>query len=332
MSKKLYSTPKWKNRIARAQERELENTRRKNSPSQRRLKGYYRPKPKRKTVTLVLPNSFSIIDNPEETIAFLEEYERQGARNNIRLDLDGVSHLTIDAVTALGAHVQRLQNYNTYTSGTLPKDLTCLTILVQSGFFEHVRHRQPLPVADRGKMAHQQSKRVEVKLAQQLIHRVTQALFGKSKPCQPAYRAMIECMSNTYDHAARSRLESEKWWATAFADTRRKFACFTFLDTGVGIFKSVKLGTIKSAYRLAGKLLGINDDSDILRDILQGKVESSTGLRYRGKGLPSMHDALVAGRLQSLVVVSNSVYANVKLGDFRTLNHQFRGTLLYWEV
>ena len=38
-----------------------------------------------------------------------------------------------------------------------------------------------------------------------------------------------------------------------------------------------------------------------------------------------------AGRIKSLIIVANDVYADVANDDFRVLKTQFPGTLLYWE-
>ena len=328
MSKKLYSTKEWKHRVAVAQERELANTKRRKSTGRKAREPYHRPKTH--TVTLTLPTVFSIIRNPNETIGFLREVEENARRHNINFDLGAISEITIEAITALSAMVRRLRH--TGFTGNLPSDPGCQNILVQSGFLEHVRHRRALPQADHGKMCHTESKKVDGKLAKELIHRVMSALYGIPRPCQPAYRALMESMSNTRDHAARTAMETETWWATAYADTKKRVACFAFLDTGVGIFKSVKLGNIRRAYETVAKVIGFGHDGLILKEILRGEVESRTGLEYRGKGLPSMYNALTASRLRSLIIVSNDVYANVGENDFRTLKQEFRGTLLYWEV
>jgi hypothetical protein len=331
MSKKLYSTASWKRRIASAQQRELDKTQRRNTSS---FKRHHRaPKSigaKTRTVTLQFPVTFSFVRNPNETIEFLAEFERVASKSNVTLDLQNVSDITIEAITVLTASVRKVKL--TRVSGNLPLDAQPRDILLQSGFLEHVKHSQQLGVSGMGKMSHQESKRVEGVLAQKLIHRVTGALTGKAVPCQPAYRALIECMSNTCDHAARTKLESETWWATGYADAKRKAGCFAFFDTGVGIFESRKLGTIRNAYSVVSRLIGIKNNCDILRDILLGKVESSTGLKYRGKGLPSMYNAVQAGRIKSLVIVSNEVFADVGQWRFDILKTKFRGTLLYWET
>jgi hypothetical protein len=330
MSKKLYSTAKWKSHVTRAQERELANVRRRKNSGTKPHQAHQRPKTD--TVTLTLPAVFSIVRNPEETIEFLRNVEENARRYHINFNLQPVTDMTIEAITALSAVVRRQNLRHTRITGNLPNDTGCQNILVQSGFFEHVRHKHTLPHADHGKMSHKESKKVDGKLAQELVHRVMSALYGTPKPCQPAYRALMESMSNTRDHAARTMMETETWWATAYADTKNKLACFAFLDTGVGIFKSVKLGKIRRAYETVAKVIGFRNDGLILMEILRGEVKSRTGLEYRGKGLPSMYNAIIASRLRSLIIVSNNVYANVGQGDFHTLKQEFRGTLLYWEV
>jgi hypothetical protein len=100
------------------------------------------------------------------------------------------------------------------------------------------------------------------------------------------------------------------------------------VDTGVGIFRSVRLGTVRKIYNLFGG----RNDSDILRDMLQGKVPSSTKLAFRGKGLPYMNRLALQQRISSLVIVANNVYANVSSGDFKLLQVHFHGTLVYWEI
>ena len=152
--------------------------------------------------------------------------------------------------------------------------------------------------------------------------------MGTEGKCTAAYRVLIESMLNTHNHAAKPEANLETWWATVYADKARKRVCFTFVDTGVGIFKSVRLGTLRTLYRA----FGVKTDADILRDMLHGKVESSTRIPYRGKGLPAIYNLSQLGRIKSLVIIANEVYANVSAGEYRMLPVAFRGTLLYWET
>jgi hypothetical protein len=138
-------------------------------------------------------------------------------------------------------------------------------------------------------------------------------------------------MSNTHNHAAgkeRKDAVRQTWYSTVYADVSRSRACYTFLDTGVGIFKSIRLRGLKRFF----KAIGVSNNAEILEQILEGRVGSSTGVPYRGKGLPSIYALLKRGSIKELVIIANSVYANVSKGDYRVLEIGFPGTLLYWET
>lgn len=79
------------------------------------------------------------------------------------------------------------------------------------------------------------------------------------------------------------------------------------------------------------QFVGNRDRVSLLRHILQGKVPSSTGLGYRGKGLPKIAEAHTRKQFQRLVILSNNVYVDIENDDFRLLDTSFSGTFFYWE-
>ncbi len=288
-----------------------------------------RKKHRRPFSEIKAPHVFSMVQNPEGVITLLREIEILSRTHHISLDLSEVQILTTDAVAALVATIQNGDiKTTTQVRGNQPLADAARSRLIDSGFFSHVESIQPVAAPTKGRMIERRSKKVEPATARDLIHLANQALFGDSRRCPPAYRVLIESMNNTHNHAARRSQHKETWWATVYADIERGRACYTFLDTGVGIFKSVKVGKLKRLLKMAG----IESDATILRDILEGKVESSTGQPFRGKGLPAINDLLKRGRIKSLVVVANDVYANVEKEEFRPMRTPFSGTLLYWEV
>jgi hypothetical protein len=337
VSKRIYMTAKWKSYSRRRQLDELEKTQRRKklrSPdiiglheaqSERRL----RKKRMRAFHTIVAPEVFSIAEDPEGVIQFLHEIAIMSRTHNISLDLRRIETLGPDAVAALLATIRREEIHSTtQVRGNHPIAEKPREILIDSGFFVHVHSTVPVKRPTKGLISEKKSKKVEPRTARDLIHVATTALYGDSRRCQPAYRVLIECMNNTHDHASRHDELRETWWATAYADLGRGRTCYTFLDTGVGIFGSVKVGRVRRLFHL----VGIADDARILRDILLGRVESSTGKPYRGKGLPAIYQHSQRGAIKSLVIVANNVYANVSRDDFRQMRIGFRGTLLYWEV
>lgn len=327
MSKKLYSTARWKRYLESRGRSELKKLRRR----RRSLRG--QPRRSRTTrrgrpfSTIYAPPIFSMKNNPEGAITFLRAVLLYAKNNNLMLDLGGITEITTDAIAALIATIRPIFE-STVIRGNFPSNAACRDTLVQSGFFKYVRVAKPLPACKKGMIANRESKKVEPRIARDLIHLGMEGIYGSPRPCQPAYRAIIESMNNTHNHAAGKKALRELWWLTVYADPARGCVSYTFLDTGVGILGSVRFGFLRRAY----KLVGLTDDARILRDILEGKVESSTGMPYRGKGLPAIHKLSQEGRITSLVIVANDVYANVDARDYRVLSRPFRGTLLYWET
>jgi hypothetical protein len=334
MGKKLFSTRKWKEYLKQRQEYEIQKRNRRNKRGGRAgrpslAREIAAKNARRRFHLLRAPTEFSIIQNAPGVIAFLTALEYYSQQSNVTIDLSEVTLITTDAVAALVATLKRIPGG---FRGNLPQDSLAQEILIQSGFFHHVKSVQPLPQVLQGLITQEQSKKVQPDLAAHLIHVGTARIHGSKRPCQPAYRVLIESMNNTHNHAAKEQHGEQTWWATVYADVQRKTVCYTFVDTGVGIFRSVRLKGIRKIYRGVTRLVGVKTDANILRDMLQGKIESSTGVSYRGKGLPAIYRHAEAGRIKSLVIIANGVYANVSKDEYINLDTEFRGTLLYWET
>jgi hypothetical protein len=140
-----------------------------------------------------------------------------------------------------------------------------------------------------------------------------------------AYAHLVECMGNTHQHAS-ARPGEQTWWASVFRDSRRKCDCFTFVDMGVGIFNSVELSLRLRIYSFTGFR------HQILKRLLEGKIPSSTGKPYRGRGLPWIYRSCIDQKVKRLVIVTNNVFGDAERDDFRALEHDINGVILYWEV
>ena len=327
MSKKLYSTNEWKRRSKRRQEDELKKLRRHKSAKRtlRRERARKRNKEKRPFFTVQAPNVFSLLRDPESVISFLRKIKSLSGRYHLSFDFKGITLMTNDAVAAFIATIRGMPD--TKVRGNLPADPAVAELLTQSGFFDHVHSKKSLPSVTKGRIVQKESTKVEPKFAQDLIHKGTEAIFGTSKHQQASYRVLIESMTNTHNHAGDVPDDNQTWWATVYADLQSKRVCYTILDMGVGIFRSLKVRGLRKLYRA----LGIANNADIIKDILEGRVESSTGIKYRGKGLPAIYRDAQNKKILSLVIITNNVYANVENGEFRLLPVPFSGTLLYWE-
>ena len=71
---------------------------------------------------------------------------------------------------------------------------------------------------------------------------------------------------------------------------------------------------------------------NLLRAIFEGRVESISGLPWRGNGLPNMKRDAQRGHLPRLQVLTSDVVGSVCDIEFRSRRRQLRGTAFRWEV
>ena len=147
----------------------------------------------------------------------------------------------------------------------------------------------------------------------------------------PSYRMFCEAISNTYQHADRSHSGTKRWWAHAYYDADRDVVCFTSIDVGVGIVKSLERGQ-RLAELQKMRIMGFSQ-VERLKMLLEGvTIPSRTGEPHRGRGLPSMRTECERGRIKNLVIATNGALARVSTDEHESLECEFPGTIVYWEV
>lgn len=280
---------------------------------------------------LIVPSTFSLVDSPEATIEFFEKIGLAALTGErVILDFRDVKRITVDALLWLLAEMQSDELKRCGVAGNEPNDPEVAKFLLQSGFFSHIAQKpKSYRAEDCGLLKKREGKRVRENVCAELVHYSTEKLYGSRRKNGGLYRALIECMANTRDHASRDRSRTERWWVSANFDQKTGIVNVAFLDTGVGIFKSLRM---EDTLKLIGKFLGIRKHHDILRDMLNGELESRTGLSYRGKGFPALKTAQDRKQLHNLRVITNKAYLDSTTGKGRVLNREFKGTCLTWEI
>jgi hypothetical protein len=243
-----------------------------------------------------------------------------------------VTKMTPDAIALLSACVRSLSSRGVLVRGNYPSDTSANDVFRLSGFDEYFNEEATSQsTAVRGHLVCEDrldvdSKRAEARLAKRLID------FASNQQNVPArlkcvYGHLVDCMTNTHEHAATDP-GTERWWASVFVDKERGCDCFTFIDLGVGIFQSIELNR-----RLRLMALFSMTRPDIIRKVLRKEIPSSTGLSYRGRGLPSIYESLtVSHSISRLVIATNDVFGDVGTDRFTVLSTPLKGLLLYWEV
>lgn len=270
---------------------------------------------------MAAPSVFSMIENPEDTIRFLERLRQcvnRGCRP--RIDASGVKRLTPDAIVLLRSRLRPGASY----WGNLPLDPSANLLWRESGFLDHVNGNNIVPAEPHGSLRKATSATTEVDDARQLIRVVTQGLFGQPLRSPGSYRTLVECMNNTLNWAG----VGEKWWALSHYDLVERRGTFAFADNGIGILKSANISKMLRSLMDAG----LRSKTAIVQGLFDGTVRSASNRSNRGFGLPSMKKAAQAGRIRNLRVVSNNVYANISADEYRTMKVSLTGTLVYWEL
>ncbi|MEO8035929.1 MAG: hypothetical protein ABI837_15940 [Acidobacteriota bacterium] len=289
-----------------------------------------RPGPTTKPVVIPAPEHFSFIENTEELVRFFGRIEKVLKRGETpRLDLSQITSIGAEACMVLTAITHDLVHvYRAQVLGIRPSDPAIENILAQSGFYEYVQVAHGTkPTPEHGFMYERVSRTVESKTARELIRLATREVYGTPQRKQMTFRSLVECMQNTFQHAGRN-VKREDWWSAVYCDPGTGTARFSFVDNGIGIFKSVQLRKIQRLRRA----LGLPSNPGLLREIMEGKIGSRTGLSYRGKGLPELYRLAKAGILRNLTIITNDVRARVAEDSFERIDADFSGTFYYWEL
>jgi hypothetical protein len=250
-------------------------------------------------------------------------------RHNVEIDLSGTTSMTADAITVLVSRLKdrRFTRGRAYRGNT-PNDQKLKKQFTESGFYEYVMSAHKPKNLEYGSIRARSKLKVDPRKALELITLATKNLYQRYVKHGGVYKTLLECMNNTWDHAAGRAEQQERWWASVYCHENKKRASFTFIDNGVGIFESREPSVLQDAF----VKLGIKKNTDMLRKMLRGEIASVTRIPYRGRGIPSIYDCFLRGGIENLIVITNDVYANVKTDDFRQLRKPFSGTLLYWEI
>lgn len=290
---------------------------------------------RRLTQEVTAPKVFSFIKDPAAATTFIQDLGRAFRTNhNVYVNLRDVEELTSDAVVVL---LSRLTDPSFARGmkfgGNEPQAEAPRQLLNKSGFFEFVISRQLKEPPENGRIMRKTAIQVDPEVADEMVQFATQRMNGKVEQRRAAYDSLIELMANTHEHSNRHLPGVNFWWANVYCPAGAKRSFFTVVDNGAGIFKSM---TIRAFRRQLRSLIGNSENTSLLRDVLEGRVElpSRTGLRNRGKGLRAIHKRFASRKdgMQNLVMISNDVYAHLEDGRYEVLDPPFDGTLVYWEV
>jgi hypothetical protein len=313
-----------RNRVVKELNTNRRNYRQANAFGQRRD---FRPFQGRKE--LEAPENFSFIDNTEEMVNFLNRMEKAfGKGFDVYVDFSKIKKLSPDSLAVLVSNMKDSKiTRGLNCSGNEPEDEQIKKKFIESGFYEIVVPRDKKEQVVSGSFRKKSNKKVQPEMIDNLVSFATKTLFGKERKCGGVTNALLETMGNTRGHAAGDSVRHETWWAYVHCDMERKIATYCLVDNGVGIFQSRKVGRVRQVLNS----IGFTSNIDILKKMLNRQIESSTGISYRGRGIPSIYKSLKRGDIRNLTFIANDVIAKVEKDEYHTLSRPFKGTFISWE-
>lgn len=289
---------------------------------------------------LTVPSNFSLAENTEEVIKFINHLNKLYLkRKPVFIDLQGVKNLGYETIVVLLSTIIKFKNKRIKFNGNYPNDKIAHERLIQSKFFDVLYKNESNTdinindLSGNGMYTHAE-KNVNSQLASKLITNASLSIWGEERACKGVQRTLIELMTNTNNHAGNTEGE-KRWWVSVNCIDNEKKVVFSFVDFGKGIFKSLieGKGRVQRWFSWYKEILEKHDNAEISEMILKGSMHKTvTGESHRGKGLPGIYESYTMNYFSNLFIISNDVFADVGNNIYRRMNVTLDGTFVWWEL
>lgn len=279
------------------------------------------------------PDNFSLIENADEVLAYFNNGEQLfKKKNQVTFDIGEVSSLTPDTIALMVASIHTPEYNQGYGyQGNEPIKPELARLFNQSGFYKFVKTRLKHSEANTAMLHKERNHRVEPDIALRASLIGVQNSFGNSDPFEPLYEIIIECMSNSNNHANPKKLGGCYWWMFVYPDPETKITSYSFVDLGVGIFGSMKL---RGVFDRLAHTSGFKNNLSYADDLLEGKIHSRIehDREIRGKGIPQIVGYAKLPEFRRFNLITNDVFFDLKKSHAVELKAPMPGTFLYWEL
>ena len=290
------------------------------------------------------PAKLSLLNNEKDTLRFLQSLQDNfKAKQRIAVLLDNVREITTDAIVVLLSNMVHFKAARIGFNGTRPRDPVVDAKLDASGFFKHLlgfamrnQDSYSFRKINNSIYTHGQ-KTVDAKLADDIVKYASETVWGIPRRCPGIQSTLVELMHNTHDHAGEFKGERH-WWLSVEHDDVNREVTFSFIDFGVGIFRSLE--NKKPGEPLYGAMDYIiqhfplvHTEADRLRLILEGKVRlTQFNEYYRGKGLRNIYLRNAKGHISYLSIISNYASFRTTGDDYHSIKNEFDGTFISFKM
>lgn len=286
------------------------------------------------------PSCFSFTYNLDETARFFSKmmrYFKNGALESIFfIDSRYVTVVTTDVIMYLIAIMRnyKLAKKRLYSFyGTYPDDGLAKKVYYESGLLKFVKSKSKELPPNTEKISIMAGKSNDSRAAGKMCDFVAKKFDLQRGRTSELYNVIIEMMSNVYYHAydPKEEIMKAEWYMYAeHVDDEIKFV---FLDTGLGIGKTVKK---HSLYEKVTSKIGIGSESRLIKSALDGDFRTQTQKHNHGKGLPSINEFAYNSQIKDFHIISGGGHCWLEsvTDDFKCedLKNRINGTIYCFTI
>lgn len=317
----------------------------KKAKKKRKAGNNYRVKIKNKSY--IVPQLFSIKDNPSETVKFfndiiklikcdLSKIINKDEHHVIFIDMSEVKKITGDALMYLLTIIRNtrgIKDLKIKWIGNFPNNENLKAFLAESGFLHYMStnavnlkkstDKYRIQTGTRFECAY--SKNVDVR--KEICDFTMQKANIEKKDIKFLFNILTEIITNiehAYDSNNRSIFIPSWYIMVENEEDRIKY---TFMDNGFGIPTTVKKKTMEEIL----KILNIDKEYKYIVSALNGDFKrSETEQPERSTGLPDLYEKLKTKKISNLRIISNYAYYNENKSY--DMDEDIEGTIIYWEI
>lgn len=187
---------------------------------------YSKIRSQREKKNFIAPRIFSITKNPDETIEYFSNISKAvRTKHSVNLSLVQVEYISPEAILYMLVLVKEATIQGVRLSGSAPPVGTeAHKIFINSGFYKYVRSsiKNTGKYTDYTVLTVKTGSEVMPQDAKSILDFVKQRNIKLSQEDESTlYKIIIECMSNTNEHAADGKFGEIWWWAMAVMTARR---------------------------------------------------------------------------------------------------------------
>jgi hypothetical protein len=287
---------------------------------------------KKGIINFEAPIDFSFLNNTNEIVNYFNQIKNYVYENQpVNIDISNITNLSPDIIILLISTLKDKRSMQVGLSGNAPKIPHLNKTFLESGLYNFVKSKGKKKVSDINKLwQHSTNNQVKGEIAGEAVDICKRLFFENNMnyDTDNLYNLLVEAMSNTINHADK-KISHINWWLYYFIDKNAQTIKFSFIDLGIGIFKSANFDSYRNYFSLL-----VAGNSLLVKPFLEGKIISSreNDNEISGKGVRQIINCAQNPEFVNFTIITNDQKINVKEKSSESLNSNFEGTFINFEI